>query len=144
MRQAYRVRAVRDGKWWALSTDGVPGAFSQVRLLNQAEPMIRDAIAQVLEVPEDSFDLEVVPQLEDSAREAMAELARAKAQYLAAMDAVIAQQQAVIEKLRTLSMRDIGAIMGVSHQRVNQLMKRMGEIPLGSEQLKDVAEHSEL
>lgn len=54
----YTVTAERDGKWWAIHAD-VPNAivYSQARTEAEIEPMIREAIALALDVPEDSFDI---------------------------------------------------------------------------------------
>jgi predicted RNase H-like HicB family nuclease len=49
-RKVYSARAQRDGKWWAISVKGLPGALSQVRRLDQAEHMAREVIALVLDV----------------------------------------------------------------------------------------------
>jgi hypothetical protein len=62
-RKLYTARAQRSGKWWAISVNGLPGALSQVRRLDQAEATTREVIAMVLDVPEDSFDVQVVPDL---------------------------------------------------------------------------------
>jgi hypothetical protein len=59
--QRYRVKARRNGEWWALIVPGVPGAFTEVRRLDQAQPTIREVISRLLEVPQDSFDVEIVP-----------------------------------------------------------------------------------
>lgn len=38
-RSPYRAHAVRSGNWWAIDVPDVPGAFTQVRRLDQAESM---------------------------------------------------------------------------------------------------------
>jgi hypothetical protein len=55
------ARANREGKLWAISVKGLPGALSRVRRLDQTEAMAREVIALVLDVPEDSFDVVVAP-----------------------------------------------------------------------------------
>ena len=60
-RQCYMVRARRNGEWWALLAPDVPGAFTQVGRLAQAQPAIRPVISLLLQIPENSFDLEIVP-----------------------------------------------------------------------------------
>jgi len=44
-RQCYRVRARRNGEQWALLAHDVPGAFTQVDRLAQAQPAIRQVIS---------------------------------------------------------------------------------------------------
>lgn len=60
-RQLFRVNARRNGEWWALVVPGVPGVLTEVKQLGQASQEVREAIALLLEVPENSFDVEIVP-----------------------------------------------------------------------------------
>ncbi len=59
-RATYTVRAERSGDWWALVVPELPGAFSQVRDLKDAERNAREAVALMLDVDPGSFDLSVV------------------------------------------------------------------------------------
>ena len=123
-RKVYTARAHREGKWWAISVKGVPGALSQVRRLDQAEAMAREVIALVLDVPEDSFDVVVAPELNEEHRDALAELDRAKEQYAESMAALAERQQKVtllLVKDAGLTVRDAATVLGVSFQRVSQL-----------------------
>lgn len=122
--KTYTVRAERDGKWWALSVAGLPGALSQVRRLDQAEAMAREVISLVTDKPEDSFEVQIVPDLVEPARAALDELDQAKASFAAAATRVTALQQRLAHTLvedQGLTVRDAGALMGVSFQRVAQL-----------------------
>lgn len=65
-RMTYRVTAVPEGeKFWAILIDGLPpktgGATQALREKGEQdiEDMARNAIALLLEVDEDSFDLEI-------------------------------------------------------------------------------------
>jgi DNA-directed RNA polymerase specialized sigma subunit len=123
-RKIYTVRAQRDGKWWAISVEELPGALSQVRRLDQAEAMAREVIALVLDVPEDDFDVVVVPELSEEHREALAELDRAKEQYAESMAALAERQRKatlLLVKEAGLTVRDAATVLGVSFQRVSQL-----------------------
>ena len=123
-RTLYTARAQRDGNWWAISVAGLPGALTQVRRLDQAEAMTREVIALVLDVPEDSFDVQVVPDLTEPQRAAMDELDQAKASYAAAAARVTERQQDVASLLvrdEGLTVRDAAVLLGVSYQRVSQL-----------------------
>jgi DNA-directed RNA polymerase specialized sigma subunit len=123
-RKTYTARAQREGKWWAISVKGLPGALSQVRRLDQAEAMAREVIALVLDVPEDSFDVVVAPELIEEHRSALAELDRAKEQYAESMAALAERQQkATLLLVRDagLTVRDAATVLGVSFQRVSQL-----------------------
>lgn len=119
----YRVVAQRHGKWWVLIVPAVPGAVSQARRLDQVDWWIRDAIALVLEVPEDSFDIEVDVQLP---KDELAELRTLKAEQAEAarlQESSSERTKTLIGQLEAegLTRRDIGRVLGVSHQRVSQL-----------------------
>lgn len=58
-RRRYDVIAQRSGKGWALTAVAVRGALSHARRLADAEVKIREAIASVLRVPEESFVVDV-------------------------------------------------------------------------------------
>ncbi|HXM56980.1 MAG TPA: type II toxin-antitoxin system HicB family antitoxin, partial [Candidatus Dormibacteraeota bacterium] len=104
----------------------VPGAFSQARRLGQVERMVRDVVALALEVPPDSFDVRLdvtLPERSQQALDLAVEL-RHEAQLTAASAA-----RATIEALRSmvdrdgLTIREAGQLLGLSHQRVAQLMR---------------------
>jgi 2C-methyl-D-erythritol 2,4-cyclodiphosphate synthase len=58
-RRRYQVIAERSGRGWALAAVGVRGVLTRSRRLTDAEREMRAAIASVLHVPEESFDVEV-------------------------------------------------------------------------------------
>jgi DNA-directed RNA polymerase specialized sigma subunit len=129
-RKVYTACAHREGKWWAISVKGLPGALSQVRRLDQAEAMAREVIALVLDVPEDSFDVVVAPELSEAHRDALADLERAKEQYAESMAALAERQQKVTLLLvrdAGLTVRDAATVLGVSFQRVSQLTSHSGK-----------------
>ena len=64
----YTVRARRIGRWWALDVDGAPGVHTQVRRIDQAEAMARDAISGVLDIAPDSFEVVVAPEVPTTLR----------------------------------------------------------------------------
>jgi hypothetical protein len=61
----YRVTATRDGDWWSLVAHDVEGreVASQARRLDQADAAIREAIALVLDVDGEEFELQISPDL---------------------------------------------------------------------------------
>ena len=124
MRVKYTAVAERDGNWWAITVPEVRGVFSQARRLDRVEYMARDAISLMLEVPPDSFDIEVIENhdpptqetIDDilSIREAVARMQRETRDRT--RDAVLALHE------RGYPQRDIGRMVGISHQRVAQLL----------------------
>jgi predicted RNase H-like HicB family nuclease len=124
--KTFTVTAKRAGKWWALEIPEVPGVLSQVRRLDQAEAMAREALATMLDVAPDSFGVKLEPTLDDTAREVLDALARAK-EHLAQVqrEATLAAQRAAVVLTHDdgLSMRDAGEVMNLSHQRVAQILE---------------------
>ena len=121
----YRVRARRSGGWWALDVKGVHGVHTQVRRIDQAEEMARDAIAGVLDVAPDSFDVAVVPEMPDTVRAIVEQATVARSQAAQAQDAAAHLTREAARRLveEGLTVRDAGALLGVSHQRIAQLVR---------------------
>jgi predicted RNase H-like HicB family nuclease len=125
MRPLYTVAAVRTGRWWALEVPALRGVHSQARRLDQADAKIRDAIAMMLDVSEDSFDVAIEPQLESlgDLGDAVAAALRARQ---AAEEAQQASSNATRQAVRTIrdsgyTARDAGILLGVSDQRISQI-----------------------
>jgi predicted RNase H-like HicB family nuclease len=122
-RPRYRVTAERDGKFWLLRVPELPGVFTQVRRLEQAADMIRDAIALVFDVPADSFDVDVEPALEPELAELIASTQRirtAAAHFVNGSNTRLARTvHALVDQ--ELTMRDAAALLDLSFQRVAQL-----------------------
>lgn len=57
----YTAEVRRCGEWWAITVPEVDGVFSQARHLEEVEYMARDAIALMLDVSPDSFEVKVAP-----------------------------------------------------------------------------------
>lgn len=119
----YTVTAERGQRHWVLQCVEVPGAISEVTRLDQAD-VIKEAIAWVADVPEDSIEIVLQPVLPEAARVHMThaeELRRASAE---ANRRAAEEARAAALGLADagLSVRDIGSVMGVSHQRAQQLV----------------------
>jgi predicted RNase H-like HicB family nuclease len=126
MTKVLEVRAQRVGKWWVIAVPDVPGAFAQAKRFEQVEAMARDAVALVLDVAPNAFELDVRPVLPKEAQALIddarsAQLEAAKAKELAAK----ASKRAVDQLTDSgWSIRDVGSALGISHQRVSQLAPR--------------------
>jgi len=121
--KTYRVVAERHDKWWLLEVPEIPGTFSQVRRLDQVDEWIRDAISLMLEIPEDSFNIDLDVRLP---KDELAELRAVKAAQKAvtqAQEESSTRTKSLVAKLKDegLTVRDIGTVLGVSYQRVSQL-----------------------
>jgi hypothetical protein len=121
----FRANAYLDGKWWMVEIPDLNG-LTQARRLTEVSEMTRDFIAATLDIPLDSFELELrierVHELDIAARVAriQAEKEQAAALEKAAMD----ESRALAHDLakQSLTVREIGVILGISHQRAHQLL----------------------
>ena len=119
MTTTIKAHAVRSGDWWAVTFDGPTGTFhTQAKRLDLVEGMVRDLLAME---GVNGFDVEVVPDVPAAAVIAEARSAAAAAASAAAVAA--GKSRAGVSRLRAegYTVRDIGALMGVSAQRVSQL-----------------------
>jgi len=121
---AYRVTARRVGEWWALEVPDLPGVFSQAKRLERADEAAREAIAVMLDIDPASVAVDVVPILSAEEKAVVAEVAKAQKAARVAADAERqAMQKAAAVLTRDLSQRDAGRVLGVSFQRVSQLLQ---------------------
>ena len=120
----FTVHATRSGRWWSITIDEDPRAQTQARRLDQVEDVARSVLIDTeLLTPNEPVAFTVVTQadnLDDLRRKAVA--ARQ-----AAADASEEASKAAREFARNaadqgLPLRDIGAMLGVTHQRAQQLL----------------------
>lgn len=120
----YTATARRCGGWWMVQCDQLPGALSQVRSLAHAAEVHREAIAFVSGKPAEDIEVEVHAELapdlaaELAAAEQLAETARQE------LDTASRKRRNVARVLaqQGVTVRDIGTLFGVSHQRAQQLL----------------------
>lgn len=123
--KAYQATAHRSGDWWALSVEELPGVQSQVRSLRQAETALREAIGLVLDVAADEVVVIVTPDLPKAVHLKVIE-SRIKVtalQHIQEETAALSRDAARALIDEGLSQRDAAEILGVSFQRVSQLVR---------------------
>lgn len=124
----YKARTYRSNDWWAVEiTDGLPDnmlGVTQVRRVTEAEQAARNVIADLLEVDPDSVNLELHIDAPTPIKKQQRLLEAAEANLLAARtDAMTIRRQLATEAIEEgLTMREAGVLLGVSHQRVKQLV----------------------
>jgi predicted RNase H-like HicB family nuclease len=125
---AFEVTYDRDDNHrWFVRCPEVPGAHSHGRTLASARSNIREAIALVLDLPDDTdFDLTEVIRVSDTALQSALNHARDLRQRARELDEQ--SQAATMEAVAasddsedSIGMRDIAELLGISHQRVQQL-----------------------
>lgn len=136
---AYRVTALRVGEWWALSVPDLPGVFSQAKRLEHADEAAREAIALMLDIEASEVQVAVEPQLSNEEQAAVTEAERAqKAAREATEVERRAMQKAAAVLTRDLSQRDAGRVLGVSFQRVSQLLRGGASTPGSTKQKRRI------
>lgn len=123
---SYTVTAERSGKWWALQCVEVPGALSQVARLDQAQDMIREAIAWVADVPESDIEIEMQVTVPEQAIGALEDAERLRQESEELNRRAANESAHAVEALHSagLTLREIGSLLDISHQRVFQLLAR--------------------
>ena len=124
----YDIDIYRDeAGYWIADVPSVPGAHSFAKRIDQITSNIREAIAVALDI-DDTDAIEINPRVAlGSSLEKLLGEARhlrdvADQATQAASEASREAARALVEQ-GELSLRDAGALLGVSHQRVGQLVK---------------------
>ncbi|QYC43421.1 hypothetical protein Nocox_29185 [Nonomuraea coxensis DSM 45129] len=124
----YTITAGKSGPWWALTVRGPGlkrGYHTQVKRLEHAEEMARDLVATMLDVDvsEIDADFELTVADEDVATELEATLLARLAARVAKQQAAEVTQTTVADLARRGYVhRDIGYLLGISHQAVGKLL----------------------
>ena len=131
-RKTYTARCERAGDWWAISVPELRGVHTQARRLEGVEATVRDAIALFLNVRPDSFEIRIVPVLPRELQKKVGRVRKVRD------EAEVLQRQATMASAEVaadlverahLTVRDAGRVLGVSHQRVAQLLKAGASTP---------------
>lgn len=124
--KTYKVRLERDetGHWIA-TVPAVPGCHSYGRSLDEARRRIRQALALFVKdakrvTLED--DIRLTPQTARLRRDALAARQQADHQCARAAAATRDAARALTRDLH-IGVRDAGRLLGVSHQRIHQLLE---------------------
>lgn len=122
----YHVEARRSGNWWAITVSELPGLFSQAKRLEHVESTAREAIAMMLDIgTADVGPINVTVATTETVAELLntiqAALDTAAAAAATAADA--RREAAALLREEGLPIRDVGRILGLSHQRVSQILR---------------------
>ena len=122
MTAKYRATVVRDGRFWLVRIDGV--GSTQARHLGELDEMANDLIGLMTDDDLTEFDVEYdicLPAEVQGHLQRSEELraASAKAQAAAAVEVRIAAR---LLHQQGMGLRDVGKLLGVSHQRAHQLV----------------------
>jgi len=120
---SYSVTAKRWKRGWELHIAGE--GVTQSRSLAEAEGMVRDYISLMRGVPDGSFDVEITPEVGGGLDQAVREARDAVRDAEAARRSAAQASRMVAARLQAagLTGRDIATVLGVSAQRVSQLLR---------------------
>jgi hypothetical protein len=133
MKPTYVVRVWQDDEWWlarvieaSADADEAPlNAVTQARTLTRIDGMIADLIATILDADDDSFGLQIEYDLPQQIHELLEEAEESRALLDAAQTM---WQQSATQAARALttggfSLREAAKLLGLSFQRVDQLLR---------------------
>lgn len=121
----YRIEVVRSGTWWAITVPALGGVFSQAKRLDQVEATAREAVAMMLDIDETDvgpIEVDVTPPA--TVVGLLERLRKSSIDAREATEAVAEARREAAKILRAegLPTRDVGALLGVSHQRISQIL----------------------
>jgi hypothetical protein len=120
----YTSHAHRENGWWVVQNDQYPGAISQVRRLERAAEVQREAIAFVAGVSAATVDVAVRAELRGALGDQLHEAASLRTHAAAMESRALELRRSVARALADdgMTVRDIGAVIGISYQRAHQLL----------------------
>lgn len=124
MKKYYVILDRDEAGWWIATVRGVRGCHTQGKSIQQARERIREALGLFVDDP-DRVELVERMKLPREARQLVVRTRAARQRAAtAATDAQGSTKRAVefLTKRLHLSVRDAGELVGVSHQRVQQLL----------------------
>ncbi|MCL1801062.1 MAG: hypothetical protein FWG25_06850 [Promicromonosporaceae bacterium] len=126
MRSRFTVSVSREGKWWIGEIIGIKGAATEVTRLIDLEIEVRDLISGLLDIDDDDIDLDWdMSEILGSAGQATWKTYQTERDELARLKAVVeGERLATLKTLKDagVSARDSATLVGLSHQRVAQLL----------------------
>jgi hypothetical protein len=127
--KSYEAIVTREGRWWMIEIPELDG-LTQARRLDDVDQMAREYIAVTLDAPISQVavsisGIEVAGQDVLEAK-ALVEDLRRRARQLEALIADLTREFASAMADASVPVRDVSNVLGVSHQRVSQLVQAAG------------------
>jgi len=132
MKPTYEVKVWQEDDWWLARVVGASdhadpsplNAITQARTLTKIEPMARDLVATIIDANEDTFNIELDYILPDDLSELLCQARGARA-WLDAAQELWQERSAMAARAladKGYSLRETATLLGLSHQRVDQLL----------------------
>lgn len=139
--RTYDVTVNRDGRWWMVAIPELDG-LTQTRRLAEAENMAAEYIAVTLDVPLSQVQVKVtsvdIGGLSANAAKELVEHLRAEAHRIEKTLADVVTNTAVALAGAEVPARDIASVLGVSFQRVSQIVNE-ATVPVAAAQARAIA-----
>ncbi|HEY9312984.1 hypothetical protein [Williamsia sp.] len=123
--------ASRDGKFWLVHVPEI-GHYTQARTVREIESMVTDLVAVSEEVPAESVEVTSISfTLPDDVQEQL-HRAEERQQDATRANSEAAEARRAAARLlhdKGLTYRDVGGVLGISHQRAAQLIAEVGASP---------------
>jgi predicted RNase H-like HicB family nuclease len=133
--KTYDALVTRDGRWWMIEIPELDG-LTQARRLDEVEKMAREYIAVTLDVPMSQVAVSVagveVAGQDLLEAKALVEELRRHAKQVEELVADLTREFASALSNASVPVRDVSKVLGVSHQRVSQLVQSAAGTPASS------------
>ncbi|WP_052590794.1 hypothetical protein [Luteipulveratus mongoliensis] len=118
----YTATAERDGRFWLIRVEDV--GVTQARHLREADAMARDLVAVTLDFDPEDVTVDMTIVLPTEVQKDIDEAARLRVESERANHDAADRARSAARRLSAMDMpiRDVGAALGVSHQRAQQLV----------------------
>jgi transcriptional regulator with XRE-family HTH domain len=124
------VKVTRDGRWWMIEIPALDG-LTQTRRLDQVEMMAREYIAVTVDVPLSTVVVSVsrieVDGQDILATKVLVDALRARATEAEQKASLLTRQFAEAMTAAGVPVRDVSEVLGLSHQRVSQIVRSSPE-----------------
>lgn len=125
MAKVYDATAVREGTWWIITVPELD-AVTQARHVREIDTMATGLITALLDLDEGEVKVNVTITLPEAVTTSWAEADKLQAEVETAQRRAAALRREAVKILLDdghLSQAEAGTLLGVSHQRVQQLTK---------------------
>jgi predicted XRE-type DNA-binding protein len=137
--KTYEVTVSRDDRWWMVAVPEL-GGVTQARRLDEVERMAREYIAVSTDVPLSKVAVEVAGIEADGQdlleAKTLVDGLRRRAKDLEALVAELTREVASALTDASVPVRDVSSVLGVSHQRVSQLVQAATEDAAGAKVMR--------
>ena len=125
------LKEEKDGRW-SVELEEEPRVHSWGKTIVQALERVREAAAMWFETEEDLIDLVPKVALAQGVMRTVGQARRARGHALEADRVALEKMKAAADALaaKGLSVRDAAVILGISHQRVHQLLHEEANHPV--------------